>query len=163
MCDDHEPVLLIEDLDKAMPKEAVAYAQSHAAKLVTDVTSRQRNTLHNLIVDAVAKRQGIRSLVSRIANLFGWDFDRSARIAHYELKSAKQGGMMLKTRANRGTKRLMKQWYAGGEESCEDCQANEDAGPIELDDVFPSGHDTSPAHPFCDCDVDIFEADDDTV
>jgi hypothetical protein len=36
---------------------------------------------------------------------------------------------------------------------CDICQENEDAGPIPIDDTFPSGDTEPPAHPNCVCDL----------
>ena len=44
-------------------------------------------------------------------------------------------------------------WVTDGD-PCEDCQANEDAGNIPIDESFPSGDDAPPLHPNCQCQED---------
>ena len=44
-----------------------------------------------------------------------------------------------------------KYWMAGGIDPCDICLENEDAGPIDLDATFPSGHSHPTAHPSCEC------------
>lgn len=42
---------------------------------------------------------------------------------------------------------------------CEDCQANEDAGPIPIEANFPSGDYTPPMHPNCPCELEYVDED----
>jgi hypothetical protein len=45
-----------------------------------------------------------------------------------------------------------KAWMtSGGDGCCDDCTANEDQGPIPLDEDFQSGDDAPLAHPNCQC------------
>jgi len=47
-----------------------------------------------------------------------------------------------------------KAWLTVGDANvCEDCQTNEDEGPIPIDQEFPSGDDAPPQHPDCRCNV----------
>jgi hypothetical protein len=47
---------------------------------------------------------------------------------------------------------VMKEWLSAGDDLVsEECQANEDQGPIPLDDDFDSGDDAPPLHPNCRC------------
>ena len=52
-----------------------------------------------------------------------------------------------------------KQWVTAGNGPCDDCQSNEDAGEIPVDDSFPTGDDSEPAHPNCECYVDAVQSD----
>lgn len=47
-----------------------------------------------------------------------------------------------------------KSWDQGGD-ACPECQDNAGAGWIPFDEDFPSGDDSPPAHPNCDCALDI--------
>lgn len=44
-----------------------------------------------------------------------------------------------------------KEWVTAGDNPCPVCQDNEDAGPINVDEDFPSGDSNEPAHPSCEC------------
>jgi hypothetical protein len=58
-----------------------------------------------------------------------------------------------------------KEWVLGSEHEDQDCdcEPNADAGTIPLDENFPSGDDTVPAHPRCVCDVLPVVADTETA
>lgn len=49
---------------------------------------------------------------------------------------------------------VQKEWVTEPD-ACETCEENEAAGPIDLDDVFPSGDDDPPAHPNCRCTLEM--------
>jgi hypothetical protein len=53
-----------------------------------------------------------------------------------------------------------KRWDPDGE-ACPECQANADAGWLDIDDEFPSGDDAPTAHPGCDCSCDYRKSSDD--
>jgi hypothetical protein len=48
--------------------------------------------------------------------------------------------------------KVRKEWILGPN-PCVICEENADEGDIDLDDVFPSGDDSPPAHPNCECAV----------
>ena len=52
-----------------------------------------------------------------------------------------------------------KRWDPDGE-ACPECQANADAGWLDIDDEFPSGDDAPTAHPNCDCGCDYRKSSD---
>ena len=81
-----------------------------------------------------------------------FDDGRAERIAQWELVNAHAQSNQIAWRASGMVQG--KQWImseAHGEE--DDCDDNADAGVIDLDADFPSGHGTNPAHPACLCDV----------
>lgn len=51
-----------------------------------------------------------------------------------------------------------KSWITSAAEPCEDCQGNEEDGPIDVGDVFSSGHEYPAAHLNCACSVLIKKA-----
>lgn len=81
--------------------------------------------------------------------------NRAARIARTELSNGYNFGHLdsLKQASNEGWLPGVpeKDWIAGGANPCEDCLANEAAGFIALDAVFPSGDQHPTAHPQCEC------------
>ena len=46
-----------------------------------------------------------------------------------------------------------KKWLIANDGCCAICETNAEAGPIPLDQPFPSGHDCPTAHPRCLCDI----------
>lgn len=44
-----------------------------------------------------------------------------------------------------------KEWLTSSEESCIDCQGNEEQGPLDVDEAFQSGDDYPSAHLSCSC------------
>ena len=73
--------------------------------------------------------------------------DRALAATRYEAgRSYFQG---LKD-ALRGTKHS-KKWITSAAESCEECQDNEDAGLVDVDDDFESGDAYPPIHLHCSC------------
>lgn len=145
-----------------MNRQAVAYAQQRAAELVTDIEDSTRDELRGIIargIDAGATRDDI---LEEIEGSRLFSEDRAALIADTEIRMANGQGRLEGYRAARdaGVK-LKKVWVTDGD-PCPSCQENEDAGPIDLDESFPSGDDIDPAHPNCYCSTttEIEEEDD---
>ena len=52
-----------------------------------------------------------------------------------------------------------KEWVAAGDNSCNDCIINQQAGKIPINDNFPSGIFSYPAHPDCECYINPVQID----
>jgi len=77
--------------------------------------------------------------------------ERRETIANTEANKAVSEGDFLNAK-NDGAK--FKIWQTSGDERVSDiCEANEAAGPIPIDEPFPSGDDTTPGHVNCRCSV----------
>lgn len=50
---------------------------------------------------------------------------------------------------------MMKEWVCLGDDPCEECLENEDAGPIAMEDVFPSGDFAPLLHLNCLCTLSV--------
>jgi hypothetical protein len=79
---------------------------------------------------------------------------RAERSAVWEVSKAFHAGMLAA--APRGS---FKSWQTE-EGACEICVENEDAGPIPINEQFPSGDDAAPAHLLCRCSTEIEPAED---
>jgi len=83
--------------------------------------------------------------------------NRAMRIARTEISDAYHQGQLNSVLQARDEGWLSgdpeKEWIAGGDNPCEDCLENEGAGPIPIDQPFPSGHAAPTAHPNCKCDM----------
>jgi len=81
---------------------------------------------------------------------------RAETIAETETSSAWHDGLLQTAQRNGGQ---TKTWVTTGDpdphSKSQPCADNEDAGPLALDDTFPSGDDAPPAHTNCRCQLDI--------
>jgi hypothetical protein len=83
--------------------------------------------------------------------------DRRETIARTESAKAVSEGDILEAR---NSKAKYKVWQTTGDGAVsEECQANEAAGPIPIEDSFPGGVDTVPQHPNCRCAVSFLSSD----
>jgi hypothetical protein len=74
--------------------------------------------------------------------------DRADLIGDHETRTAKAFGKWQGYKSRKGS--VQKQWLGG---DCDLCSANEDDGPIDVDEEFSSGDMFAPAHLNCDCEV----------
>ena len=71
-------------------------------------------------------------------------------IARTETIRASNAGTLIGFKASGVV--LKKEWTTAEDDRVsEDCEANGDQGPIDLDEDFVSGDDAPPAHPNCRC------------
>jgi hypothetical protein len=77
--------------------------------------------------------------------------DRAVMAARFEAGNSYFAGVKD---AFRGTN-WKKKWITSSAESCEDCEMNEDQGPIGIDDYFQSGDDWPLAHQNCSCFISV--------
>ena len=136
-----------------MSEAARDWASDHAAELVTQINDTTRSQVQQAIVDGYENNRSVAEIAGSIEDLGAFTEDRAALIASTEVRFANSYGALegYKEAANNGVQ-LMKEWLAGPG-ACDDCQDNEDQGPIDLDDEFDSGDDAPPAHPNCRCAV----------
>jgi SPP1 gp7 family putative phage head morphogenesis protein len=131
-------------------ERAVAWAQTRAAALVTQIRENTRDMLRATVTRAIAEGWGADRLADEIAQSPGFSRRRAHTIARTEVISANNRGNLDAYRESGVA--TGKEWLTAHDELVEEtCEENEDAGPIGLDDVFPSGDDCPPAHPNCRC------------
>jgi len=153
---------------------ALSFAQSRAAELVGKkwvdgelvdnpdaqwaIDDTTRMMLQQTIYDGLDNGLGVDGLADAIAAMPTSENDmgaftpfRARMIARTETLNAHGKGDMegLKAAKANGV-HVMKEWYADAE-ACDICLENMDAGPIELDEEFPSGDMEPTAHPCCEC------------
>lgn len=81
--------------------------------------------------------------------------ERADFIGDWESRAARSFGTTLGY--EKSGRRIAKTWVCGAN-PCDDCQENEDAGPIGIDEYFPSGaYSLADSHPNCDCDIEYVE------
>ncbi|MDH2310352.1 phage portal protein [Methylobacterium brachiatum] len=147
---------------------AVAAARARAAEMVgmrfdadgalvpsanadRTITEATRLRLRETIASGLERNIGLDAITDAIEADYAFSEDRAARIAEYEVASANGVASVegYRDAAEAGVS-VRKAWWAE-EGCCAVCQANADAGAIELDEDFPSGDEASPAHPSCRC------------
>lgn len=130
--------------------KAVEYAKSHAGELVKGIDDTTRAWLKSEVTRTIDQGLSLGDLRKRIQEGDVFGRKRAEVIARTETAIAHGRGA-------RDAASLMNQdqksWVRNQSEPEDECTENEDAGWIGIDDVFPSGDDTVPAHPNCECDV----------
>ncbi len=137
------------DLDQ-LNERALEWARDRAADLVTQIEENTRDMLRDTVAQAIEEGWSADELAGQIADSVGFSDDRAETIARTELIAANnQGNLRAYKESGVATG---KEWATAGDDLVEEeCQANEDQGPIGLDEDFDSGDDAPPAHPNCRC------------
>lgn len=134
-------------LDQAN-QEAVAWAQDRVGNLITEVSDTTRDAVNELVASAIDQGLTNDELAEQLSDAFGFSDDRALMIARTETANADVAGTLIGFRQSGVV--AQKEWDPDAA-ACEICLENADAGPIDLDDDFPSGDDGPPAHPNCEC------------
>lgn len=82
---------------------------------------------------------------SSFADIAPW---RADMIARTELANAMGSANLATMKENNVT---TKEWVAAGDHPCPVCEENESAGEVPVNEPFPSGDESEPAHPRCEC------------
>ena len=147
---------------------ALRYAQERGAELVGmkrvgdklianpnpewAITDTTRSGIRGLIERAYSVGMTPADLRGELIDNYEFSAARAKMIAQTEMSFAGSRGQLLAWRESGVV--THKEWHLSSDHpdgsNC-DCQENEDAGPIELDEEFPSGDDAPPAHPGCLC------------
>ncbi len=115
------------------------------------ITEATRARLRETIASGLERNLGLDAIAEAIEADYAFSAERAARIAEYEVASANGAASLESYReAVEDGIAVRKAWWAE-EGCCAVCQANADAGAIDLEDAFPSGDDATPAHPSCRC------------
>lgn len=118
-----------------------------AAMAITDAT---REELQTLVSDAISEGLSADELASAIEDATSFSAERALLIARTEIIRANNQGHLSSFRASGVVDQ--KAWSTAEDgDVCPECEANENQGPIPLDQSFESGDDAAPAHPNCRC------------
>lgn len=141
--------------DLANPN-AVAWANAHAAQLIKGLQATTRARLRDLVAQSETEGWSVDQLARAIQQDPVFDADRARLIAHQETRTADNQGALIAGKAAKADLGLavVKNWLPRGDNVCAACMDNEAAGAIGVDEEFPSGADTAPAHVNCECDVE---------
>ena len=169
-----------EDLVNQVNDEAVRIAKDRAAELVGKrvlddgtiidnpnpqwaITNSTRDMIRDVIADELEQNIGRDAIIEGIEDAAAFSEDRATTIAITEIARANSQAALTTYQGARsiGVK-VKKEWIVAADEKvCDDCMENADAGPIDLDDDFPSGDDAPPGHPDCRCALSPVVEDDD--
>lgn len=119
----------------------------NAEMAITDTT---RDEIRAAVADAVDRGLSAADLADNIEELGSFSPERAEMIARTEVIRANNQGHLEAFRSSGVVKQ--KEWSCAPD-ACDECQANEDQGPIDLDDAFESGDDAPPGHPNCRCTI----------
>jgi len=119
----------------------------NAQYAITDTT---RSMLRLTIAEAFDSETTMASLESAIQTAGAFSADRAELIARTEVSMAQTAGNYAGWVKN-GNVEATRWQVSADHEICDECDANEDAGPVKLGEAFPSGDLHTPAHPRCEC------------
>ena len=145
---DYEAPVGITDL---VNTQAVAWAEKHAAELVTKLEEDTRDMIRSAVVQAQEEGWSTKALADALQETHGFSDARASMIARTEtIRADCQGN--LAAYKNSGLV-SGKKWILGSEHTGDDeCNDNAAEGEIPLDQDFSSGDEAPPAHPNCVCD-----------
>lgn len=131
-------------------QRAVTWAAEQAAELVAQIQGNTRDMLRGSVVAALEDSATASQLADAIAGSAAFSEARALTIARTELIRANNQGNLTAYRESGVA--TGKEWATAEDDRVEvACRGNEAAGPIALDDDFPSGDEAPPAHPNCRC------------
>jgi hypothetical protein len=143
------------DTDKLVDQvndDAAKYAREQSATLVSNITKSTRKMIRDTIADGLEENIGLDEIIKNLTDGGAFSEDRADLIARTEITDANSESALDGYKAARDGAGVdaRKEWILGPN-PCEICQENADAGPIDLDEAFPSGDDAPSAHPWCEC------------
>jgi SPP1 gp7 family putative phage head morphogenesis protein len=152
---------IASDLARDRAAEMVGMKRDDDGNLVENpdakwsVTQSTRAMVRDTIADGLERGATTSEIATVIANSTALSDERAEMIARTEVASITNDVALaaFKQVDADGEIKLKKEWLTSGDDPCDNCQSNEAAGAIGLEDDFPSGDDAPPLHPRCSCEV----------
>lgn len=161
-------VLNPDDLFEQVNERAQAFASNRAAELVgrrvapdgtlvdspnpnMAITESTRNMIREAIESGIADNLSADEIADRIQTGATFSADRAKLIAHTEIAAANSQGALAGYFVARNAGVDMGKAWLNGSRPCDACRTNAEAGDIDLEQPFPSGHSAPPGHPKCEC------------
>lgn len=147
------------DLFGQVSDRSVAWARQHAAELTGDkpggydLTDSTRDMVRETIASGLEQGLSTEDIVDNLVER-GFSPDRARLIAETEVGNANSAGTLAGYQAAQDAGvEIYKSWMTQGDERVDEdiCQANEDQGPIPVDEPFQSGHMHPLGHARCRC------------
>lgn len=124
-------------------------------KLAADVDETTKTRIADAVADTYAEGGSYGDAVKAIKGAFNEATDfRAETIAQTEIADAYNQAILSSAKEIPGPG-VMKEWATDGEACEEICIPNEEAGPIGIDEFFPSLDEAPPGHPRCNCSLNI--------
>lgn len=140
------PVASFNLVNQAVLQDLRANAFQSSSLQLEDST---RNALRQTITSGLRDGNGIDVLSSKMRRTMNdWSGARARTIANTEVNTS-MSRASHDTYSRNGVKEM--EWMTTASKPCDVCQTNESHGPVKVDDAFPSGSSTPPAHPDCEC------------
>ena len=147
------------DLFDQVNQRAVNYARTRAAQMVSiqgdkNIVAYTREAIRSVIAEGLDQNLGHAKIADAIQASVAFSADRAELIADSEIRMANAAGKTEGWQAAQSSGlTLQKAWQTSNDgDCCDECQDNEDAGLIALDEAFPSGaQDEGDSHPNCHC------------
>ena len=134
---------------------AVQYAATRSSDLLqidgdVSVVATTRERVRSLVAGAIERGESLQTLQKSLREDFAFSRSRAESIARTETATALGRGTLDAAVADG---REEKRWITQADELVDEgqCVPNAAAGWIGIAELFPSGHDTVPAHPRCRC------------
>jgi len=128
---------------------AAKYAEQRTGDLIRGLEDTTITNLRGLVSQAIGRGDSLGALKKAIREDQTFSPRRAETVARTETATALGQG---KRAAAVDQGRDQKMWQANPD-ACADCQENETGDWLPIDESFPSGDDTIPAHPNCECAV----------
>lgn len=135
---------------------AADWAVRHAGELISvdgdeTLVSATRNMIRSTIAEGIASGATAEEIADAVQEAYAFSVERATIIAQTEVARANSYGALEGYREAGSMGLTIRKEWLDLETACEECVANAQAGPIELDAAFPSGDEAPPAHPHCRC------------
>lgn len=147
----------VGDLVDQVYDNAVEWAEARAASLVgvkdgpLSLDASTRTMLRGTIASGLKDNLGTPAIAKLIKEAYAFSEERAELIAFTEVTSANSEGALQGYREAAAVGVKMGKSWLKLEDACPICDANAEAGVIDLDEPFPSGDMAPGAHPNCRC------------
>jgi hypothetical protein len=144
------------DLGRRAADRAADFADKQAGDLVTGINETTRDTLGQLVADAIASDSDVDELADRIEESGLFSDYRAEMIARTEINRAQNFGTLSAGREAEadGMDGLQKIWTLGPD-PCPLCEEAAEEGAQDLDQDFGDAGDAPPLHPNCQCELEL--------
>lgn len=135
---------------------AVEWAKAHVAELVRldgddSLVAATRRFLRSTIAGGLSEGLTAEQIADLIQASYAFSPERARVIARNEIATANSMGALGGYREAKANGVNVEKEWLDMDGACTVCEANAAAGPIDVDEDFPSGHEAPSAHPECRC------------
>jgi len=113
------------------------------------ITDETRAGVRDLLQESIDQGWSLDQFSDALADSYAFSAERAGVIARTETRLADSKGQLAGWKDSGLV--AQKVWLVSNDGCCDECQGNADEGPIDVEDDFPSGDDSAPAHPNCQC------------